>query len=617
MSIRLKLFLFFALTGIVPLLVLGFYSYISTKKNIQIKTFDEMASINSLSNSILDEWATGSLNLLESLAQRPLLRKVVAELTEADGINSAAARRQELINNHFSPTLAIQNNLDVLSIIDLSGKVVVSTDALFVGQFHNRDLYFTEGQEHSFIGNVMYSVSQNEAVMHVSTPIRNSEGVTIAVLSGLLDWNRASTLLSYVTLTRPRFESYLVNRHHFMLTESKFIEDAPLKVTVTSAGLQACLETGSGQSLYKNYLGNEVLGVYKWLPDHGLCLLTESDLSEQDEALDKLKAQLYCVFLLLAGLSILFALFISSTISRPIRALVAGAAELGRGNLRYQFTETAGELGTIPKALNEMAASLTIVLASRDELNNEVEQRKQVELNLNRAMSDLKKSNQDLEQFAYVASHDLQEPLRTITSYLQLLERRYREHLDSDALEFIDYIVEAASRMKSQINDLLDYSRVGRNDVSFVDVDLNQIVHKVIRQNHIYIQENGATLQVGTLPTVQGIPAQLTQLFQNLINNAIKFHRKGTPPLIRINAERTEDHWNITVADNGIGIEPEYLEKIFIIFQRLHSMVDYPGTGIGLALCKRIVENHDGSIGVTSTPGAGSIFNIKLNAEKI
>jgi signal transduction histidine kinase len=391
----------------------------------------------------------------------------------------------------------------------------------------------------------------------------------------------------------------------------------PRKKIVSSSGIQACFNTGSGQGTYTNYQGIKVLGVYQWFPDLEICLLTESAESALAELINNLKIKYYGASLLLASLDILFALFIASSLSRPIRGLVAGAANLGQGHLDYRFSETGGELGVVQKALNEMAASLAIVLSSRDELNNEVEQRKQVELNLNRAMSDLKKSNQDLEQFAYVASHDLQEPLRTITSYLQLLERRYREHLDSDALEFIDYIVEAASRMKNQINDLLDYSRVGRKDVSFVDIDLNQIVNKVIQQNHIYIQENGATLQVGNLPTVKGVSAQFTQLFQNLINNAIKFHRKGTPPLIRINAERTEDHWTITVADNGIGIEPEYLEKIFVIFQRLHSMVDYPGTGIGLALCKRIVENHDGSISVTSTPGVGTTFNIKLNTEKI
>jgi signal transduction histidine kinase len=617
MTIRLKLFLLSTLMGILPLLVLGFYTYNTTKTNIQIKTFNEMASINSLSHSMLNEWVTGSLNLLESLAQRPLVRKYVIELTKTGGINSDGPLSRDLINNHFNPALTMQKSLNVLSIIDLSGKVIVSTDAPSVGQFRNRDLYFIEGQKRSFVGDVMYSVSTNEAVMHVSAPVRNSEGVTIAVLSGHLDWERASTLLSYVTLASSRFESYLVNRHHFMLTDSQFIEDAPLKVTITSAGLQACLETGSGQGIYKNYLGTDVLGVYKWLPDRGLCLLTESDFTEQDEALDNLKASFYGVFLLLAGLSILFSLFISSRLSRPIRALVAGTAELGQGDLRYRFAETGGELGLVQKALNDMADNLTKVLTSRDALNDEVEQRKQVELNLNKTMFDLKKSNQDLERFAYVASHDLQEPLRTITSYLQLLERRFRESLDSDALEFIDFIVDAAGRMKLQINDLLDYSRVGRKEAEMVDLDLNQLIDQIIKQNHLLINETGALLHIDKLPTIKGVPSQFSLLFQNLISNAIKFHRQDVAPQIWIRAENSADQWTIDIRDNGIGIEPQYLEKIFVIFQRLHSMADYPGTGIGLALCKRVVENHHGTISVTSTPDVGSTFSIHFAAETV
>ncbi len=617
MSIRLKLFLFSALMGIVPLLVLGFYSYGTTKNNIQIKTFDEMSSINNLSHSMLNEWTTGSVNLLESLAQRPLVRKAVAKIIRPGGEKTDRSLIQSLIINHFEPALSMQKNLNALSIIDLSGRIILSTDGVSEGQFRERDPYFIEGQKQSFIGNVMYSASNNKAVMHISTPLRNSEGVTVAVLSGHLDWNRASTLLSFTTLTKSRFESYLVNRHHFMLTDSKFIDDAPLKVTVASAGLQACLETGSGQGLYKNYLGIEVLGVYKWLPDRELCLLTESDLSEQNEALDNLKSKLYGVFLLLTGLSILFSLFISSSISRPIRALVAGTAELGKGDLRYRFTETSGELGAIPKALNEMADNLTKILASRNELNIEVEQRKLVELNLNKTMRDLEKSNQDLERFAYVASHDLQEPLRTITSYLQLLERRYRGSLDSDAGEFIDFVIEAAGRMKRQINDLLDYSRVGRKEDDMVEIDLNQLIEKIVQQHIILIKENAAILHVDKLPTIKGVPSQFSLLFQNLISNAIKFHRKGVPPQIWISAENSADHWTIEIRDNGIGIEPQYLEKIFIIFQRLHSMGDYPGTGIGLALCKRIVENHDGTITVTSIPDVGSTFSIRLEAETV
>jgi signal transduction histidine kinase len=612
MSIRLKLFLFSALIGIVPLLVLSFFSYSNMSKSIQDKTFAEMSSINKLSHNMIMEWSEGSLTLLESLAQRPLVRLAVEELTGPDSTKSDQNLKQTLVNSHFTPALNMQNNLNVLSIIDLTGKIIVSTSFALEGQFRNHEPYFTEGLERSFLGSVRHAIDKNETFMHVGTPIRNNEGETVAVLTAHLNWSRASTLLSFVTQDRSQLESYLVSRKSLILTESKFIKDAPLKLSVSTTGVQNCIDSGRGQGIYQNYLGTNVLGVYQWLPDHEICLLTESDFSEQKIAFDDLRSKVFGTLLLLTGLAILFALFIASTLSKPIRALITGAEELGQGNLDHRVVEMGGEIGLVQAALNQMADNLSKVLASRNELNKEVEQRKLTEQYLNRVMTDLKKSNQDLERFAYVASHDLQEPLRTITSYLQLLEKRYADSLDSEAEEFIAFVVEAASRMKIQINDLLNYSRVGRNEKEFTEVDLNQIIAKIIQENEILILEADATLNIDKLPILRGSAVQISLLFQNLISNALKFKRSGVAPQINITAEKIEGFWHIQVADNGIGIEPQYIERIFIIFQRLHSMSEYPGTGIGLALCKRIVENHEGIIDVTSTPGNGSTFILKF-----
>lgn len=246
----------------------------------------------------------------------------------------------------------------------------------------------------------------------------------------------------------------------------------------------------------------------------------------------------------------------------------------------------------------------------------DISQRKTAEKKLITATRQLTASNRELEQFAYVASHDLQEPLRTITSYLQLLERRYREQLDDDGKEFIDYTVQASSRMKALINDLLEFSRVGRKNTSRQPVDLNKTLEQFIAQNQILIKETETILTCGPLPTIHAVPSQMGQLFQNLIGNAIKFRRDDVTPSITISCEEMEDQWQIKITDNGIGIEKEYYEKIFTIFQRLHTMTQYPGTGIGLALCKRIVETHGGTIQIESAPGEGSTFTISLPKEK-
>ena len=230
-------------------------------------------------------------------------------------------------------------------------------------------------------------------------------------------------------------------------------------------------------------------------------------------------------------------------------------------------------------------------------------------------IAELRRSNRELEQFAYVASHDLQEPLRMIGSYVQLLARRYRGRLDAEADEFIDFAVEGAVRMQKLINDLLAFSRVGRQSEAFARVDCNQILATVTQDLQESIAEVGATIHVEPLPRVQGDASQLTQVFQNLLANALKFHGPN-PPQILISAKKQGGDWVFAVRDNGIGIDPQYFDKVFIIFQRLHGKRDYPGTGIGLALTKKIIEHHSGRIWIESIPGQGTTFFFTLRGAK-
>lgn len=234
--------------------------------------------------------------------------------------------------------------------------------------------------------------------------------------------------------------------------------------------------------------------------------------------------------------------------------------------------------------------------------------RKEAEAKLSSMAGELARSNAELEQFAYVASHDLQEPLRMISSYVQLLERRYKDKLDNDAREYIHFAADGAKRMQALITDLLEFSRVNRKGNPFASVDLNRAVVEAKANLAVSIAETNATISVGHLPEVSGDAAQLVRLFQNLIGNAVKYHHPQRRPEVRVLAQEDGRLWRISVQDNGIGIAATYFERIFVIFQRLHTRSDYPGTGIGLALCKKIVERHGGEIGVTSKEGAGSTF---------
>ncbi len=232
---------------------------------------------------------------------------------------------------------------------------------------------------------------------------------------------------------------------------------------------------------------------------------------------------------------------------------------------------------------------------------------KQAEKELKQKMIDLERSNSDLERFAYVASHDLQEPLRMVASYVKLLDRRYKDKLDQDAQDYIGFAAEGATRMQQMINDLLAYSRVGTKGKPLEPTDLEAVLSRAMRNLDVAIKENDAIVTHASLPTVLADDVQMIQLFQNLIGNALKF-KSDKQPRVHVSAELKGNEWQISVHDNGIGIAPQYFERIFIIFQRLHTRTDYPGSGIGLAICKKIIERHGGRIWVESTPGEGSTF---------
>ncbi|MEO7983663.1 MAG: PAS domain S-box protein, partial [Bacteroidota bacterium] len=224
---------------------------------------------------------------------------------------------------------------------------------------------------------------------------------------------------------------------------------------------------------------------------------------------------------------------------------------------------------------------------------------------------ELERKNKELEQFAYVASHDLQEPLRTTTSFVELLQRQYKGKLDQKADKYLDYIIQSSGRMEVLIKDLLDYSRIG-HEKELQQVDCNKIVQDVLADLDTAIAETQATVRVASLPVIQGYPTEVKQLFQNLVANAIKFRKKDTKPEINISVQKRKDYWEFAIKDNGIGIEKEQSERIFIIFQRLHTRTEYKGSGIGLSHCKKIVELHNGKIWVTSNAGEGSTFHFTI-----
>jgi len=247
-------------------------------------------------------------------------------------------------------------------------------------------------------------------------------------------------------------------------------------------------------------------------------------------------------------------------------------------------------------------------------ISEDITTRKMAERKLEAAMLDLERSNKDLEQFAYVASHDLQEPLRMMSNFCQLLHKEYKDKLDEQALVYIDYVVEGARRMHNTIDALLSYAKVGRSNMSLQEVDLNAVMQDVLLDLSVRIKESRAKVHVQALPVVLAHRVQITQVFENLIHNALKFKSQRDLD-ISVKVDKIGDFWKFFVSDNGIGIKEEFYEKIFLFLARLNPDEAFEGRGIGLAICKKVIESHGGAIGVNSVFGQGTTFFFTLSVK--
>lgn len=306
---------------------------------------------------------------------------------------------------------------------------------------------------------------------------------------------------------------------------------------------------------------------------------------------------------LIAGAAfITLTVFISALLSRRLRkgiaALQTGAQRVAGGDYSSRVeARTPDELGRLAEDFNRMTDQLAL---SRNMLKDKEER-------LRKYSRELERKNEELQKFARLASHDLQEPLRMVASYTQLLQQKYASQLDAKAAEYVSFAVEGATRMQEMIHDLLEYSRIDTKGEPFIPTDLESVLQNSLASLGPAMEKSGAEITSGDMPTIKADPSQMKTLFENLISNAIKF-RSQKKPLIQVRARRQEREWLFSVKDNGIGFDPRYARRVFDVFERLHRRGEYPGTGMGLAICKKIVERHGGQIWVESETGKGSTF---------
>ena len=541
------------------------------------------------------------------------------------------------------------DNLIALSLVRADdGLVILSTETGLAGKFLESEDFFNEGREHTFTNEPEYGLTEDTVTIHVSTPVYAPDGTLAAVLVGITDLAQLSAIMEHRTDLNVTEETYLVNSNNYFVNEPRFGDQFALQKSLDTEGVNTCLSGSNGVSYYQDYRGEPVIGAYQWLPEMGLCILTEIDQKEAYASLDAFRSTVIQVTILSAVVIVILGTLLSGTITGPLSQLTSAVEEFRLGNLAHQIepgsideinslaasfnsmavdldetgkenqqliNELRGWSGELEKRVeertHELADSREALLKMMGDLEEEMRVRKLTEESLEQNLVELSRSNRDLEQFAHVASHDLQEPLRMVTSYLQLIEQRYEGKLDEDADDFIHFAVDGAIRMKQLITDLLSFSKLGKQGEKLEVLSTQQIFEEVRDDIKIQIEETDAALTCDPLPEVLADKIQLKQLFQNLISNAIKFSGEASP-IVHISADRLNGEWEFSIKDNGIGIDPQFFDRIFVIFQRLHSKHEYGGTGIGLAICKKIVEWHGGRIWVESSPGQGATFFFTL-----
>lgn len=568
----------------------------------------------------------------------------------ADGLQDLRAGPQERtsvvegLNARLAHFAKAEPDVYQLFLLNRDGSIVSSTSAEHIGMDKSADAYFVGARDDGFIKDVYRSESTGRVGFAVSAPIFDSDGGEfLGVLVARLDMTDLNSIVEDHTGLGRTGETYLVNKYGFLITPARFVEDGPLErklVTESVCHLLADVEGMRWGTLAKehhheaevsdDYRGVSALSVHAHILEMDWGLLAQVDTEEAFGPIARLgKALLGCGVLFLAA-ALAAAHFFARHICRPILQLQTGSQRIGNGELGYRLNINSGdEIEQLADEFNRMAARLSESYASLEQkvadrtahLEREITERKRAEEQVERYAerlealnAELERSNRDLHEFTYTVSHDLQEPLRKINAFGQFLMEDCGDQVSEQGREHLKRMQDAALRMKELIQHLLALARVGTRGGEPVPVETAQVIEEVLDTLSQQVRDCNAEVVVQEgLPAVHGDVVQLGQVFQNLIANALKFGSPERTPRVTISARVQGNEATFSVADNGIGIEERHLERVFGIFQRLHSPEQYEGAGVGLALCAKIIQRHGGRIWAESEVGKGTTFRFALS----
>jgi len=504
---------------------------------------------------------------------------------------------------------------------------------------------YQNGQGSVFVGACEKDESSGAWSIPVAVPVRDLQGRVIGICKESLDVRVLFSVLESFRFGKTGHAALIDNEGKVVFHKGRISSaEALLKKEemrkLYGQRISVLWRMENEDGVWKHKFDSFVLLDFPDLLKNGVVwyVVVSQDSGEVFLPLRKIEIGLPVLLLIVLSGTVIAGLVAGEKFARPIRELRIAAGKIMVGNwefenkirtgdeiedLSHEFCRMTAQLKGVYENLEQRVQGKTLELSSKvveleetkqailnvlDDLNVEKNKLEESETKLKETAVDLNRSNAELEQFAYIASHDLQEPLRMVTSYVQLLAQRYRGKLGTDADEFIGFAVEGALRMRTLISDLLEYSRVGTRGIPFVPTDCRVILGWALTNLKMAIEESHSQVEIGELPEITADASQMLQLFQNLVANAIKFRKKEGIPQVRIAAREETGEWLFSVSDNGIGFEAKYAERIFGIFQRLHGREEYPGSGIGLAVCKKIVERHGGRIWAESEAGKGSVF---------
>ncbi len=605
MSIRLK-FRVVSLCIVVIMVAVVLVGYWVASVEITRKVHNNLNLVADLELQRVNEVLDRNFERLETVSARRLLQENLVRFTE-DAVEDSRDRVNAILREARDSVETFRQ----VSIISDDGVVLGSSDLDSIGEDCSSHAFFRERREKGAVAKegraVSFQMDQgNQLVVTLSEPfvVKDGEeeaGLIVIVLEGAdlaATAGHESGAESLTTILAKPQNGGGVN----VLTPSAVAKEMRAVSLAGSGMLPLERATRGEENFYEkieDYRGVPVLAVTRHIPGLRLGFVAKLDRSDAFQGLRRIRnISLLVLVLALVALELFF-LTIQRSLLKPIQHLAETATKVSGGDLSQRMeVDRTDEIGKLARDFNEMTHRL-------------VEANTSLECKVRERTIELERSNADLAQFAYIASHDLREPLRMVTCYVQMLERRYGSKLDEDARKYIGFAVDGSTRMGRLIEDLLAFSRVGTRACEFEVVDLSETMEAVRMNLQVAIEESDAAVVYGKLPAVQGDTTQLLQLCQNLVANAIKF-RGELPPRVEITATKEEGRWRLIVSDNGIGIDLDHQERIFLIFQRLHQRGVYEGTGIGLAVCKKIVERHGGRITVESEPGKGSRFSFTL-----